>query len=52
VWAPALASVVEHLHPAWGKAETDDTYERGQRWAERDLATFKRRLAEHKAVAA
>jgi hypothetical protein len=51
VWAPALASIVEHMHPAWGKAETDDTYVRGQRYAERDQATFKRRLAEHKAAA-
>jgi GT2 family glycosyltransferase len=51
-WAPALASVVEHLHPAWGKADTDDTYERGQRYAERDQATFRKRIAEHKAVAA
>lgn len=46
VWAPALASIVEHLHPLFGKAEQDDTYVRGQRWAERDQATFKRRLAE------
>jgi hypothetical protein len=52
VWAPALASIVEHLHPAWGKAESDDTYVRGQRYAERDHATFKKRLSEHKAVAA
>jgi hypothetical protein len=52
VWAPALASIVEHLHPAWGKAETDATYVRGQRYAERDQATFRKRIAEHKAVAA
>lgn len=25
-WHAALDSVVEHLHPAWGKAEHDDTY--------------------------
>jgi hypothetical protein len=51
-WAPALASIVEHLHPAWGKADTDDTYVRGQRYAERDHRTFEKRCAEHKAVAA
>ena len=44
VWAPALGSIVEHLHPAWGKAETDDTYVRGQRYAERDQHTFTGRL--------
>jgi Glycosyltransferase like family 2 len=44
VWAPALGSIVEHLHPAWGKASTDDTYIRGQRYAERDQRTFKARL--------
>jgi hypothetical protein len=43
-WAPALGSIVEHLHPAWGKAETDDTYIRGQRYAERDHRTFTGRL--------
>jgi GT2 family glycosyltransferase len=53
VWAPALASVVEHMHPLWGKAENDDTYLRGQRYAARDQATFKKRLADHgKMVAA
>ena len=44
VWAPALGSIVEHLHPAWGKADTDDTYIRGQRYAERDQRTFMKRL--------
>lgn len=51
-FAPALASIVEHLHPIWGKADNDDTYERGQRYAERDEATFRKRYAEHKAAAA
>jgi hypothetical protein len=46
VWAPALASVVEHLHPLWGKAEVDDTYVRGQRYAGRDKATFEKRYRE------
>lgn len=26
VWSPCLGSVVEHCHPAWGKAERDATY--------------------------
>jgi glycosyltransferase involved in cell wall biosynthesis len=47
VWAPSLGAIVEHLHPIWGKAEQDDTYVRGQRWAERDKATFTKRLADH-----
>jgi hypothetical protein len=29
VFRPCLASFVEHLHPAWGKAGWDDTYRKG-----------------------
>lgn len=29
VFAPALASIVEHRHPTWGTAPWDDTYARG-----------------------
>jgi hypothetical protein len=47
VWAPCLASVVEHLHPLWGKAEGDATYRLGQESAERDRALFVARLSEH-----
>jgi hypothetical protein len=50
MWAPALAAVVEHLHPNWGKAEVDDTYTRGQRYASRDYRTWKARLADHDCV--
>jgi len=39
-----LGSIVEHLHPVWGKGATDDTYIRGQRYAERDQRTFRSRL--------
>jgi hypothetical protein len=46
VWAPSLSSVVEHLHPAWGKADVDDTYRLGQSYAERDQKLFRKRLAE------
>lgn len=31
VFAPCLSSVVEHFHPAFGKAKMDATYERGNR---------------------
>lgn len=47
VWAPALASIVEHLHPIHGKAESDATYRLGQSFAEQDKATFAQRLADH-----
>jgi len=30
VWAMAIDSQVEHLHPAWGKGESDDIYAVGQ----------------------
>jgi hypothetical protein len=29
-WAHAAGSVIEHLHPDWGKGEMDDTYRRGK----------------------
>lgn len=47
VWVPALGSVVEHLHPMWGEAETDEVYELGAKHAKQDYATFRRRLATH-----
>src|SRR5438477_8035115 len=31
-WGLALASHVEHLHPFWGKAQTDDLYEASGQW--------------------
>lgn len=43
VWAMALGSVVEHMHPAWGKAENDDVYELGQSHAPEDRKLFERR---------
>ena len=45
VWAPALASIVEHLHPLFGKAESDSVYRLGQSHAEADKALFEKRLA-------
>jgi hypothetical protein len=40
---PALASIVEHLHPIWGKADNDDVYRLGQVHADADGKLFKRR---------
>jgi len=45
-WTPCLESVVEHLHPYWGKGEWDEVYELGERerladqklWSERSDA--------------
>ena len=45
VWQMALGSVVEHLHPIWGKAENDEVYELGQSTTEADAKLFKSRLA-------
>ena len=45
VWQMALGSVVEHLHPAWGKAETDEVYQIGFDAAEADKSLFAERLA-------
>lgn len=47
VWAMATHSRVEHLHPAWGGAETDATYELGQESFEDDRTRFEKRTAEH-----
>lgn len=44
VWSMCLASRVEHLHPAWGKAESDPIYQIGQRWADDDNQLFRKRL--------
>jgi hypothetical protein len=48
VWAMAKDSVVEHLHPAWGKGQTDEVYKLGQSFAQQDRKLFERRLAEHR----
>lgn len=47
VWTMSLNSVVEHLHPAWGKGENDAVYELGQSFAEQDKATFTARCEEY-----
>jgi hypothetical protein len=47
VWAMARSSVVEHLHPWFGKGKTDWVYELGQRNMHADEQLFERRLREH-----
>jgi hypothetical protein len=47
VWAMALGSVIEHLHPAWGKADNDAVYELGQAHAPQDRKLFDRRAAQY-----
>jgi len=44
VWAMALGSIVEHLHPAWGKAEDDEIYRLGQSYAAQDRKVYEQRL--------
>lgn len=46
-WTMALASVVEHLHPIFGKGANDDVYELGQAKAETDKRIFEARLSKH-----
>lgn len=47
VWAMALGSVVEHLHPLFGKAPEDDVYSLGQSHAREDGRLFACRRALH-----
>jgi hypothetical protein len=50
VFAPALASVVEHLHPIFdGSVEMDATYKKGQASAGRDKIKFSKRQRDHAA---
>lgn len=46
VWQMALGSIVEHMHPAWGKGAMDDVYEIGRKHATRDRVLFEKRLRE------
>lgn len=43
-FAFAKNSVVEHLHPLWGKAEMDATYEKALQNGSSDMLLFKERL--------
>ncbi len=44
-FAMAMGSIIEHLHPLWGKGEDDEVYQRGQSFAVNDLSLFKERLS-------
>lgn len=41
-WAFARGSVVEHLHPDWGKGQRDGVYDKGQSTFVADRAHFRR----------
>jgi hypothetical protein len=43
VFQPAMASVVEHIHPYFKRAEMDEVYEAGEKHAVEDMAEFERR---------
>jgi hypothetical protein len=49
-FAMALGSIVEHLHPAWGKAPPDETYLHGNREFKQDQQLFKQRATRHAAT--
>lgn len=44
VYAHCHTSLVEHLHPAWGKADSDATYTAGAANYDTDQAEFERRM--------
>lgn len=43
-WAFAKRSIVEHLHPHWGKGEMDATYVKATRATKKDLKLYQSRL--------
>ena len=43
VFAPALGSIVEHLHPVWNKAADDAVYRKGKAHFDQDRRLFERR---------
>jgi hypothetical protein len=47
VWVAALGSIVEHMHPIWGKAQNDSTYAEGMKTQQADQELFLRRLKEN-----
>lgn len=44
-WAHARDSIVEHLHPNWGKGVDDETYQRGMRRFRKDRDLFLQRCS-------
>jgi hypothetical protein len=49
VFQVALGSIVEHMHPIFGKAKDDDVYRLGQSHAQQDQALFRKRFMAHAA---
>lgn len=45
VWQMALGSIVEHLHPMWGKGEVDDVYRLGHSFYKDDERLFEERAS-------
>lgn len=43
VWAMALGSIVEHMHPLFGKGDNDEVYELGRSSAKADGELFRQR---------
>lgn len=46
VWTSAHKSVIEHFHPAWGKAPDDETYRHSQEGRFTDEVLFRKRQEE------
>jgi hypothetical protein len=51
VWQMALGSIVEHMHPLWGKGVEDDVYRLGREAADKDEVVFGDRAVKFGAVA-
>lgn len=49
-FAANLRSIVEHMHPHWGKAEVDETYAKAERQYRDDAAIHSRRMREIRRV--
>ena len=43
-FAPSRRSIVEHMHPHWGKGAMDDTYEKSVREFREDAVIYNRRM--------
>lgn len=43
MWSFAGNALIEHLHPSWGKAPTDDVYQLGRSTWDQDKATYRTR---------
>jgi len=41
---PSLRSIVEHMHPHWGKGEMDDTYLKSERSFREDMTIYHQRM--------